>query len=57
MAGTGKLTIETGYAFIDELLAHNADIRSQYVQISVSDTGTACRARCRRRFSIRSSPP
>jgi len=42
MAGTGKLTIETGNAFIDESYSqHNADIRvGQYVQISVSDTGT-----------------
>jgi signal transduction histidine kinase/ActR/RegA family two-component response regulator len=42
MTGTGKLTIETGNAFIDESYSqHNADIPvGQYVQISVSDTGT-----------------
>jgi signal transduction histidine kinase/ActR/RegA family two-component response regulator len=41
-AGTGRLTIETGNAFIDESYSqHNADIQvGQYVQISVSDTGT-----------------
>jgi signal transduction histidine kinase/ActR/RegA family two-component response regulator len=37
----GKLTVETGNAFIDESYSqHNADIPvGQYVQISVSDTG------------------
>ena len=41
MADAGKLTIETGNAFIDESYSqHNADIPvGQYVQISVSDTG------------------
>jgi nitrogen-specific signal transduction histidine kinase/CheY-like chemotaxis protein len=40
--GKGKLTIETGSAFIDESYSqHNADIAvGHYVQISVSDTGT-----------------
>jgi signal transduction histidine kinase/ActR/RegA family two-component response regulator len=40
--GKGKLTIETGNAFIDESYSqHNADIPvGHYVQISVSDTGT-----------------
>jgi CheY-like chemotaxis protein len=41
-ADKGKLTIETGNAFIDEGYSqHNADVPvGQYVQISVSDTGT-----------------
>jgi signal transduction histidine kinase len=41
MAGRGKLTIETGNAFIDESYSRqNADIPvGQYVQIAVSDTG------------------
>jgi signal transduction histidine kinase len=41
VADKGKLTIETGNAFIDESYSqHNADIPvGQYVQISVSDTG------------------
>jgi signal transduction histidine kinase len=42
MAGKGKLTIETGNAFIDESYSRqNADLPvGQYVQIAVSDTGT-----------------
>jgi signal transduction histidine kinase len=42
MAGKGKLTIETGNAFIDESYSRqNADIPvGQYVQIAVSDTGS-----------------
>ena len=41
MEGTGKLTIETSNAFIDEAYsAQNADVAvGQYVQISVTDTG------------------
>jgi signal transduction histidine kinase len=41
MADTGKLTIETGNAFIDESYSQqNAGVPvGQYVQISVSDTG------------------
>jgi signal transduction histidine kinase len=41
MSGSGKLTIETSNAFIDELYAqHNADVAvGQYVLIAVSDTG------------------
>jgi signal transduction histidine kinase/CheY-like chemotaxis protein len=42
MAGKGKLTIETGNAFIDQSYSRqNADIPvGNYVQISVSDTGS-----------------
>ena len=42
MASKGKLTIETGNAFIDESYSQqNADIPvGQYVQIAVSDTGS-----------------
>jgi signal transduction histidine kinase len=59
MAGRGSLTIETSNTFIDESYSQqNADIpMGQYVQIAVSDTGSACRARCGRKPSIRSSRP
>jgi signal transduction histidine kinase len=42
MAGTGKLMIETGNSFIDELYSEqNAQIPvGQYVQIAVTDTGS-----------------
>ncbi|MBV8455480.1 MAG: response regulator [Acetobacteraceae bacterium] len=41
MEGTGKLTIEAGNAFLDDVYAaHNADVTAgQYVMLAVTDTG------------------
>ena len=59
MPDGGRLTIETGNAFLDESYCEqNVEVEpGQYVMIAISDTGRGMPPDVRRAPSIRSSPP